>query len=97
MNAAELARSLRAIASRVRRLSPPLSHYPERFHEERSEIAHDLAKMAEALAPAVVERRSRAADPHQVIVTGVRIINGRRVMVQRRRASFAVSVRPTEL
>jgi hypothetical protein len=29
--------------SRVRRMPPPLASNPHRFHDDRSEIAHDIA------------------------------------------------------
>jgi hypothetical protein len=31
--------------SRVQRMPPPLASNPHRFHEDRSEIAHDIAHM----------------------------------------------------
>lgn len=46
-NGKELQRQLDALSSKVRRLSPPMSSNPERFHEERSEIARELQRLAE--------------------------------------------------
>lgn len=48
-NAAELERMLRTLASRARRLSPPLNNDPERFHHERSQLARDLDVLANNL------------------------------------------------
>jgi hypothetical protein len=47
----DVAAELDVLASRVRRMSPPLARRPERFHEERSDIAHDLAELARRVAP----------------------------------------------
>jgi hypothetical protein len=71
------------------------AHNPHRFHEERSDIAHDLAELARRVAP-----RSRRAKAVEVdisegrrgrIVVATQTINGKRVMVQSRKA-FAVYV-----
>ena len=95
MTPEDVATELDVLASRVRWMSPPLARYPERFHEERSEIAHDIAGLARRVAP-----RSRRAHAVEVdisegrrgrIVVATQTINGKRVMVQRRRA-FAVYV-----
>jgi hypothetical protein len=43
----ELAKRLDELSSRIRRLAPPTSSAPERFHEERSEIARELQRLAE--------------------------------------------------
>lgn len=45
----ELRRRLDELASRVRRLAPPETRRPEKFHEERSEIARELQKLAEMI------------------------------------------------
>jgi hypothetical protein len=91
----DVAAELDVLASRVRRMSPPLARNPHRFHEERSDIAHDLAELARRVTP-----RSRRAKAVEVdisegrrgrIVVATQTINGKRVMVQRRRA-FAVFV-----
>jgi hypothetical protein len=83
------------LASRERRMSPPLARYPERFHEERSEIAHDIAGLARRVAPRTRRATSIAVDISEGrrgrIVVAAQTINGKRVMVQRRRA-FAVYV-----
>ncbi len=47
----DVAAELDVLASRVRRMSPPLSSDPERFHAQRSVIAHDLAELARRIAP----------------------------------------------
>jgi hypothetical protein len=46
-NGRELAQRLDALSSKVRRLAPPQSASPERFHEERSDIAHELQRLSE--------------------------------------------------
>ncbi len=65
----------------------------ERFHEERSDIAKDIADLARRVAP-----RGRPASGLAVDVSDIRrgrilttTHNGRRIVVQRRRA-FAVFV-----
>jgi hypothetical protein len=42
----DVASELDVLASRVRRMTPPLASDPNRFHEERSDIAKDLADLA---------------------------------------------------
>jgi hypothetical protein len=95
VNLEDVATELDVLASRVRRMSPPLPSNPHRFHEERSDIAHDLAELGRRVAP-----RSRRAHAVEVdisegrrgrIVVATQTINGKRVMVQRRKA-FAVFV-----
>jgi hypothetical protein len=91
----DVAAALDVLALRVRRISPPLARYPERFHEERSDLAKDIADLARRVAP-----RSRRAKDVEVdisegrrgrIVIATETINGKRVMVQRRK-TFAVYV-----
>ena len=80
---------------RVRRMPPPLASNPHRFHENRSEIAHDMARLARIIAPRCV-RRSVAvevsAERSGRAITASQVINGKRVQVQRRRP-FAVFIR----
>ena len=80
--------------SRVRRMPPPLASNPHRFHENRSEIAHDIARLASMIAPRRV-RRSVAvevsAERSGRAITASQGIDGKRVQVQRRR-SFAVFI-----
>ena len=94
MNPQAVADELDVLASRVRRISPPLASNPNRFHEERSDIAKDLTDLARSLAP---RRRDAATVKVEVTdsragrtITGSMVVNGRRVMVQRR-AAFAIS------
>jgi hypothetical protein len=83
------------LASRVRRISPPLASNPNRFHEERSDVAQAITELARSLAP----RRAQVAAIKVAVtesrlgrtVIGCQVINGRRVMVQKRQA-FAISV-----
>lgn len=49
MDRAALSTRLHDLASRARRLTPPLNHKPEAFHEARSELARDLDILAESL------------------------------------------------
>jgi hypothetical protein len=76
-------------------MSPPLARHPERFHEERSEIANDLAELARRVAPRSRRTTAIGVDISEGrrgrIVAAAQTINGKRVMVQRRRA-FAVYV-----
>jgi hypothetical protein len=75
-------------------MPPPLAPNPHRFHEDHSEIAHDIAQLARIIAPRRVrpsvavevsaERSGRAIIASQVI-------NGKRVQVQHRRA-FAIHI-----
>ena len=96
VNSEAVAERLDVLASRVRRISPPLAGNPNRFHEERSEIAGEIAALARSLAPRrvrtsavkVTVTESRAART----VVATQVINGRRVQVQRRQA-FAVSTK----
>jgi hypothetical protein len=37
-------------------MPPPLASNPHRFHEDRSEIAHDIAQLARIIAPRRVKR-----------------------------------------
>jgi hypothetical protein len=37
-------------------MPPPLASNPHRFHEDRSEIAHDIARLASMIAPRRVRR-----------------------------------------
>lgn len=46
----ELVAKLDELASRVRRLAPPSARHPERFHEDRSEIARELQRLSEQLS-----------------------------------------------
>jgi hypothetical protein len=58
----DVASELDVLASRVRRISPPLASNPNRFHEERSDIARDLADLARRVSPSGqtnVSRHSR--------------------------------------
>jgi hypothetical protein len=67
---------------------------PNRCHEERSDIAKDISDLARSLAPRGPEQRTVKVDVTDSrtgrTVTGSMVVNGRRVMVQRR-AAFAIS------
>ena len=95
MNLEAVAAALDVLASRVRRMSPPLAHYPERFHEERSDIAKDLAELARRVAPRGRPTSGVTVDVSDIrrgrIVTTNQTVNGRRLVVQKRRP-FAVFV-----
>jgi hypothetical protein len=47
----DVAAELDVLASRVRRMSPPLARNPHRFHEARFEIANDLVDLDRRLRP----------------------------------------------
>jgi len=75
-------------------MPPPLASNPHRFHEDRSEIAHDIAQLARIIAPR--RRSSRVSvevsdERSGRVITASQVINGKRVQVQRRRP-FAVFV-----
>ncbi len=63
----DVASELDVLASRVRRISPPLASNPNRFHEERSDIAKDLADLARRVWP-----RGRPASGVTVDVSDIR-------------------------
>jgi hypothetical protein len=71
-----------------------LASNPDRFHEERSDIAKDISDLARSLAPRRPEQRTVKVEVTDSrtgrTVTGSMVVNGRRVMVQRR-APFAIS------
>ncbi len=91
----DVAAELDVLASRVRRMSPPLARQPERFHEERSDIAKNLADLARRLFPRGRPASGVTVDVSDIrrgrIVTTSQTVNGRRIVVQKRR-SFAVYV-----
>jgi hypothetical protein len=95
VNPEDVAAALDVLASRVRRISPPLAGDPHRFHEERSDVAEAISDLARSLAP----RRARTGAIKVSVtegrlgrtIIGSQVINGRRVMVQKRQA-FAISV-----
>jgi hypothetical protein len=82
-----------ALASRVRRLPPPIrAGNPERFYEERSQIAHDMNELAQRVAggprrPPMAEHHARKRE-EQV----TQVINGNAVTAQRRRPGFSIFV-----
>ncbi len=70
-------------------MSPPLARHPQRFHEERSDIAKDIADLARR-----VSLRTRPVSGVTVDVSDIRrgriiatsqTVNGRRIVVQKRR------------
>ncbi len=91
----DVAAALDVLASRVRRMSPPLARYPDRFHEERSDIAKDIANLARRVSPRNRPRSGVTVDVSEIrrgrIITTGQTVNGRRIVVQKRRA-FAVYV-----
>ncbi len=96
VNPEDVAAALDVLASRVRRMPPPIrAGDPDRFYEEQSEIAHDLAKLARRIAP-----RTGRTTPVEVdiadgrrgrVVVSSMTVNGRRVVAQKRQA-FTVHV-----
>jgi hypothetical protein len=74
------------LPSRVRRMPPPLASNPHRFHEDRSEIAHDIAELARIIGPRRVRRKRRSrgsAERSGGAINTCQVINGKRVQVQR--------------
>jgi hypothetical protein len=96
-----IANSLRRLAP-----TGTLGEQPERFRSERSEIVADLVSLAEAVMPGSSRRPTATAakdDPTAAPVmpigvpprikrgsTGSFVLNGRHIVIQHRRASFAV-------
>ncbi|MGO9330558.1 MAG: hypothetical protein ACLQJ0_20930 [Steroidobacteraceae bacterium] len=74
-------------------MSPPLARQPERFHEERSDIAKDIADLARRVSPRGRPTSGVMVDVSDIrrgrIITTGQVVNGRRIAVQKRRA-FAV-------
>jgi hypothetical protein len=72
---------------------PPLASNPHRFHEDRSEIAHDIAKFARIIAPRRV--RSAAvevsAERSGRAIIASQVVNGKRVQVERGDRSLSSS------
>jgi hypothetical protein len=101
----DVAAELDVLASRVRRLPPPMrAGNPDRFYEERSEIAHDLARLARRIAPRtgrstpVEVKLSEGRRGRVSVVNGFQIINGRRIVVQKRRSvAVYVGERPVKM
>jgi hypothetical protein len=60
VNPQAVAEQLDALASRVRRVSPPLAGDPHRFHEERSDVAQAITELARARAPRRPRSQSQA-------------------------------------
>lgn len=90
-----LAEELRALAQRVRHLLPS-NHSPERFHEDKDEIVHDLVALAGRIVPADKQPPKGKRDTQQGggerRVTVIEVINGKRVEVRKRRPGFAICV-----
>ena len=66
-------------------MSPPLARQPERFHEERSDIAKDIADLARRVSPRNRPALGVAVDVSEIrrgrIITTGQVVNGRRVVV----------------
>jgi hypothetical protein len=95
MKPSDAANQLRELASRVLRLAP-LSGNPEKFFEDRSEVAQDMFQLAGEFAapqPAPTESVATSERRHRPsLVEGVMVIKGRRIAVQTRRMPFKVYV-----
>jgi hypothetical protein len=100
VDAAATIEAARELAFRIRTLRPSLWTDPERFFEDRSELAHEAHLLAEQIAKLLgiapeakgismlrVEREKGRGRAERTI----EVINGRRVTVQRARASFSIS------
>jgi hypothetical protein len=78
----DIADRLEVLASRVRRMLPPLASNPHRYQEDKSEIANDLAQLARAIVPRRVRRGLAveiSAERSGRTVTTSQVINGKRV------------------
>ena len=66
--------------SRVRRMPPPLASNPHSLHEDRSEIAHDIAELARIIVGPRRVRRSVAvegkAERSGRAIIAAQVING---------------------
>jgi hypothetical protein len=71
-------------------MSPPPARNPERFHEERSDIAKDIADLARRVSPRNRPTSGVTVDVSDIrrgrVVTTSQTVNGRRIVVQKRRA-----------
>jgi hypothetical protein len=95
VNPQDIADRLEVLASRIRRMLPPSPSNLHRYHEDKSEIANDLAELARAIAPGRSRRRrldvALSAERSGRSITTSQVINGRHVQVQRRRP-FAIHI-----
>lgn len=93
MNQQTAAAELRDLADLVSRLPAPSRHDPEAFHENRSEVASAMLGLAARLDGANGRHGRTPTTPRRVKLSypSELIVNGRRVIVQTRRAAFAVS------
>jgi hypothetical protein len=68
---------------------------PNRFHEERSELAADIVKLARRLAPRRLDQRDIEVELSEErrgrIVTTGQVINGKRLVIQKRKP-FSIHV-----
>lgn len=94
--ASELDAELRAIRDLVRRIRPPLAHYPEAFHTDKDDVAVRLGQLLERLtalpaatvltAPPVARRPSGREVIRQAQITVTDDLGrARQVRVERRR------------
>lgn len=49
MSANDIVNALRELADKARRMRPPMSSNPDAFHEDKSELAGELDKLAETI------------------------------------------------
>jgi hypothetical protein len=49
MSANDIVTALEGLAERARRLRPPMANNPDAFHEDKSELARDINRLAEKL------------------------------------------------
>lgn len=70
------------LARRVDRLDPPDRRRPDRFTEQKSELAAELREIA----------REAGVRPTPIVAgqPTIIVVRGRRVLVQRRRAGFGL-------
>lgn len=88
MKQSQIVARLRELARQARLLALPSATRPEAFHEAKSELAHDLDLFADQIIGLRHEPRPSLGRP----VTTTELINGRRIMVQRRRSPFSICV-----
>ncbi len=95
MKPSDAANQLRELASRVLRLAP-LTGNPERFFEDRSDVAQAMFRLAsEFAAPAPPPTESIAKNERRnrpVVTDRVVVIAGRRIAVRTKRMPFKVFI-----
>lgn len=83
LTASELERELAAVVGMIRKLSPPLSHKPHLFLEQKDELAHYVERLRDAHAGRAPSERFFTTPARDTGLTRVRH-SGREIRVERR-------------